>query len=372
MRNAGILLLFAASTAHGSLVGWNSLADLGKSADLVVVADPTSFSQAGNAIGITMTVSRVLKGDPNLAGTSISTVWGWPQESPEGPAVPSAASIGSGLWFFSRSANGWQLLPVMQGAIPFGQTFISVPRGPIASAYRYPVTAPLNDKIASEVSAAIESANGGGYPLAGLHRGLLDQLASPVLPVLYRRLAASASPNARILGLAGLIREGSADALSEAMQAPASLFAGCPLETGVLTGSIRDDFRAVDKKSIAVLGQAAVESGGAFREVAAFALRSIHTVDALPYLAALMDDADPKLRAEGIGGFSAFANGLPVQTPAGVPSLAHLQMPATAVYKTPETMANFAMGEAASRNEAKLLAFWKGWWMENRAALAGH
>jgi hypothetical protein len=45
-------------------------------------------------------------------------------------------------------------------------------------------------------------------------------------------------------------------------------------------------------------------------------------------------------------------------------------MPATAVYKTQETMANFAMGEAAvSRNEAKLLAFWKGWWTQNRAAL---
>jgi hypothetical protein len=368
MRNLGILLLLAAGTASANLVGWNSLADLGRSADLVVVADPTGLSNAGTVLAVTMTVTRVLKGDAGLAGTSISAVWTWQPgilgASPDSEPAPT----GSGLWFFKSSPGGWQLLSVMQGGISFNQTFIAVPRGPIASAYSYAATASLNDKIASEVSAAIEGGNGAWT--IDLHRGILDQLGSPVLGVLYRRLAASRSGNRRILGLAGLIRQGSVDALSTAMLAPASLFASCPLETGVLMLSIRDDFRAADAPSIAVLGQAALDSRGAFREVTAFALRSIHTVEALPYLAALMDDPDLKLRAEGIGGFSAFANGLPVQTPAGVPSLAYLQMPATAVYKTQETMANFAMGEAAvSRNEAKLLAFWKGWWTQNRAAL---
>lgn len=378
MRNLGILLLLAAGTASANLVGWNSLADLGRTADLVVVADPTGLSNAGTVLAVTMTVTRVLKGDAGLAGTSISAVWSWPRVALEyGQAQPGIlgaspesepAPAGSGLWFFKSSPGGWQLLSVMQGGISFSQTFIAVPRGPIASAYSYAATASLNDKIASEVSAAIESGNGAWT--IDLHRGILDQLGSPVLGVLYRRLAASPSGNRRILGLAGLIREGSVDALSTAMLAPASLFASCPLETGVLMSSIRDGFRAADATSIAVLGQAALDSRGAFREVTAFALRSIHTVEALPYLAALMDDPDLKLRTEGIGGFSAFANGLPAQTPAGVPSLAYLQMPATAVYKTQETMANFAMGEAAvSRNEAKLLAFWKGWWAQNRAAL---
>jgi hypothetical protein len=73
---------------------------------------------------------------------------------------------------------------------------------------------------------------------------------------------------------------------------------------------------------------------------------------------------------DAIGGMGAFANGLPVQTTAGVASLAFLQVPASAPYKTAETMANFAMGSTAiETNEASYLSFWNGWWSSNRASL---
>jgi hypothetical protein len=99
-------------------------------------------------------------------------------------------------------------------------------------------------------------------------------------------------------------------------------------------------------------------------------LAAIHTKESLPFLAGLLDDADPNLRAEGTGGLGAFANGLGVQTLASTPGLGHLQLPATSPYKTEDTVAHFAQGaETIAPNEASYLAFWKSWWGQNRKAL---
>jgi hypothetical protein len=50
--------------------------------------------------------------------------------------------------------------------------------------------------------------------------------------------------------------------------------------------------------------------------------------------------------------------------------MAALQLPASAPYKTPETVAHFAMGSTAiEANEASYVSFWKGWWAQNRASL---
>ena len=369
-----LALVLVAGSAYGSLFGVNSLVTLSESADLIVVAEAGGGSQVGSALSFTLHVSRVLKGEATIADTSISVDWALPAGTQTAQAKTNSPAVGNGLWFLKRSSDGWQVLPVMQGGISFNQTFIAEPTGPILAAYSYSATAVLSDKIASEVSAAMESSNGGGAQLAGLYYGPLDQLGSPVTQVLYQRMSASASPGQRILGLSGLIRGGNRAAFSAASEAAASL-ASFPLETGVLLLSISAEFRAADSNSVAALGQAAVASANPslpFREAAAHALAAIHTLDALPYLATLLDDPDPNLRIEAIGGFSSFANGLPTQTASGVPSLAYLQLPATAPYKTADTVANFAMGkQAISQNEAKYLSFWRSWWSQNRAAL-GH
>ena len=141
---------------------------------------------------------------------------------------------------------------------------------------------------------------------------------------------------------------------------------------GVLLLNIRDSFRATDSVSVNSLGQSATDSTKplAFREAAAHALAAIHTATALPFLAALLDDPERSLRVEAVGGLGAFANGLSVQTSAGVPSLSHLQFPDKAPYKTAETVAHLAMGwQAIAPNEASYLSYWKAWWAEHKASL---
>jgi hypothetical protein len=367
------ILPMLVGSIYGSLVAWNSLATLGQSADLIVVAAASDGRIVGTALNFTLGVSRVLKGDGGLAGASVSVSWPRPPSAQGGFPAPDSNAAGNGLWFLKNSPDGWQLLPVMQGGVSFSHAFIASAPGPIPPAYAYSETSAINDKIASEVSASVEGGIGDGARLASLASGLLDQLKSPVVQQLYQRMAASGSPNQRLLGLSGLIRAGSTEALGEAAQNAASLLTAYPIEGGALVQSVRDQFRPSDSSSVTALGQMATDSAnvtGPFRIAAAHALASVHTKDALPYLAALLDDPDTSFRIEGIGGLGAFANGLSPQSSTGVPGLAGLQMPANAPYRTPDTIANFAMGQKAiSQNENRYLSFWRAWWLQNRTAL---
>lgn len=278
---------------------------------------------------------------------------------------------GTGLWFLQHSSNGWLLLPVMTGGGTLSDCYFPVPAGPIAAAYAYGPTTSLSDKITSELAAALEANLPSSLPLDSLNYSL-DTLGSPVAATLYQRLSTSASVSQELLGLSGLIRQGSASALSAAA-ALASQLGSFPKEAGILLNSIQYEFRATDANSVATLGKAAADSANpsiTFREASAHALSAIHTSATLPYLAALLDDPDEKLQFEAIGGLGAFANGLSVQTTGTTSSLASLQLNANAPYRTADTIANFAQGEQAiSRNETAYLAFWKNWWVTNRGTL---
>jgi hypothetical protein len=265
----------------------------------------------------------------------------------------------------------WNVIPVMQGAIDVTQTYYPVPAGPILSAYAYTQDASTDDKLAAEISSGIEASTGHVSQYYVLFAGgLLDDLKSPAISSLYQRLAASMDPDKRLLGLSGMIRQGDATALNTAAQT-ASADQRNPAESALLL-SIQVWFRNTDPSAVAVLGTAATNSSDqntAFREAAAHALAAIHTAPALPFLAVLLDDPDLNLRAEAVGGMGSFANGLAVQTQAGVPGLAHLQLPAVAAYKTPDTVAHFALGGAIAANESFYVPFWKSWWSQNHVRL---
>jgi hypothetical protein len=348
-----ILWMFlTAPTCFAPISAPASIAQLTDTADLIIVGSASGGIQAGGILNFSIQVNRVIKGNL-LPGISIPANW-VSNES-------AGAANGHGLWFLKESAGGWRVLPLQSGFATFRDTFIPMQTGALPDPYAYDSSASLYDKVASEISAAIESG-----AERGIWANLLDQINSPVIQMLYRRMSVSSSGSQKMFGLSGLIRRGDPEAISAAIEAIPAVSTSS-LEYGTLLQSIRNEFRSADPKSVATLGQSALTSTlpTDFRESAAFALRSIHTQDALPYLAALLDDPDTKLEAEAIGGLASFANGLPIQTSAGVPSLSYLQMPAHAPYKTEETMAHFAMGPAAIVQ----LSFWKSWWTQNKTAL---
>jgi len=366
-------MLVAIIPVRGGLVAPRSVLDLEQTADLVVVGAAQGAFTVGTASSFSVQVSRVIKGDPTLAGNIIPVYW---------TGVPvtvglsgTATASGSGLWFLQRgsSSSGWLLLPVIQGAVPLSMTYFPTGLSPVLSAYAYGSAASVSDKIASELCSAIESAPGGfGFAFPDAIYAGLDELQSPVGALFYQRMSSSSSVRQRIIGLSGLIRQDNEPALKAAVQG-VSTFNAYALETSILQQSIRDYFRGTDANSIATLGQAAIDSTNpalSFREAVAHALSAIHTASSLPYLAALLEDGDSNLRVEAVGGIASFANGLSAQTAAGIPSLASLQLPPAAPYRTPETMAHFALGSRAiEQNEAAYLSFWKRWWADHRADL---
>jgi len=364
-----LALFLVATSVYGGLVAPQSILTLEKNADLIVAGTANALVQSGTTVNFSLLVSRVIKGDATVSATSIAAYWINLNQDPAGSGVSGDTNY-SGVWFLQRTDNAWRVIPVVQGEMAFGGVYFPAPPGPIVSAYTYTDAAPLSDKLASEVSSALESADGYHLQFYFLQGGLLDELGSPVLDVFYHRMAASTAAAQRALGLGGLLRAGNASALAAAAQTASAH--GGDAAVGPLLLSIREYFRPTDAASVVILGKAATDTSitsAAFREVAAHALAAIHTAAALPFLATLLDDSDLNLRIEAVGGMGAFANGLAVQTRAGIPSLAFLQLPGTAPYKTADTVAHFAFGRpAVTANEASLIAFWKGWWAQNRTS----
>jgi hypothetical protein len=234
----GLIAVFT-NTIYATIVAQQSLSGLEQTADLIVVGSASGSFQPGSPANFSLNVARVVKGEPTVAGTTLAFRWNTTGIS--GLMVQPGDTIhmgGTGILFLQRSTSGWSLLPVMQGATPFEMTYFPAPASPIPSIYAYSTTASLNDKLASELSAAIESLNGNYNPeLYGLFSGELDQLNSPVIQVLYQRLSTAASVQQQILGLSGLIRSGSGGALASAGGATASVFNSYALEYGILLSS---------------------------------------------------------------------------------------------------------------------------------------
>lgn len=127
--------------------------------------------------------------------------------------------------------------------------------------------------------------------------------------------------------------------------------------------ALRNDFRATDAASIQQLAILA-ETPSIDPEVRAAAVRalsSIHTKEALPFLASLLSSADAEEARRGVFGLSSFANGCPPQTPDNVKSMDYLQFKNPSPYRTKETMSAFLSPNGPSAQ----VAFWQQWWKQH-------
>jgi hypothetical protein len=126
--------------------------------------------------------------------------------------------------------------------------------------------------------------------------------------------------------------------------------------------ALRESFRNPDPGTVTELAKWSANVTGDVRNAAIRALTSIHTREALPFLATLLGSTDPQEQAQAVIGLSAFANACPMQTAANVVSMAYLHCPGSPIYTTPETKANYAFRIGTPEQEASLVSFWKQWW----------
>lgn len=197
---------------------------------------------------------------------------------------------------------------------------------------------------------------------------LLKGIQSPAVSTVI--LAYLSSPNAAFqsAGVAIGLAQGRSDALANLIRLwpsiskdPASLY---------VVNSLRDSYRDTSPASVRQIADISADSRFAeLRPAALRALAFIHTKEALPSLAALLESADRNEQMLGVIGLSAFANGCPVQTSDNVVSLEYLQFRDPSPYRTPETIANFAFRRGPAEQEAELISFWRNWWNANEREL---
>jgi hypothetical protein len=123
----------------------------------------------------------------------------------------------------------------------------------------------------------------------------------------------------------------------------------------------------LDPNSLAIghLGKIAASSDLYLQRAAATALMNIHTTDALPFLAKLLDSSDGATRELAMRGLSRFVEGMPIPTHENILSGRATLAQEPTPYRTAETarysLATRSLAQAPE-TEAAFLSFWKSWW----------
>lgn len=265
-----------------------------------------------------------------------------------------------GLWCLQPGATSdWDVAPING---PDG-VFMNLPwpaSQTVPAAYQI-TDAALPDTLLFELAAGVES--DGVNPEIAI--GAAPGAQSSSLQLVANRFMNSSIPEFQIAGLSGLLPLqpsliGSVSGLWPSVSSNPRRF--------TLVYAIRDTFRDPSPNSVQQLIQLASLAPD-LREAAIHALSSIHTQQALPFLAGLLTSSDPNEQARGVFGLSSFANGCPPQTPANVVSMAYLQCSNQGPYASAGTVANSATPGAPS---AQTVAFWANWWNQYQAALGGN
>ncbi len=354
---AVVLPLYAATT--------QTVADR---ADAVVVAEIASGQQSAAYATFSLLVTRTIKG--NIApGAMISVEW------KNAATVPSATTLSGefGMWFLAAGTPSlWELLPYSSAgrARPLELAHYPLPTGPAPPEATPGISA--SEMMAAELATGVAqfSASPLNGQLSDMGQAIWSVPDSPTMTTIYQRLAGSSNRDARTLGLAGLIRTGDVNALS---QAPRTTGDTAKLYFGVQYATALRGFR--NSKGVDTLGMFAtsLDSSPGVQALATDALRAIHTAGTLPYLATLLDSADPGLQSKAIAGFSAFVENLPTDTP---------DRDVDMTWMTPQGPAPFRTGSVepyltitgkpkAPTSQSDCASFWKTWWQANQSQLLG-
>lgn len=104
---------------YGGLISPQAPLELEQRADLIVVGSASVDIQAGVKVAnFDLQVTRLVKGDPAIAGRGITVSWTAPGGFLTGVIMPAGEHLvekGTGLWFLQRSPTGWALLPAITG-----------------------------------------------------------------------------------------------------------------------------------------------------------------------------------------------------------------------------------------------------------------
>jgi hypothetical protein len=214
--------------------------------------------------------------------------------------------------------------------------------------------------------------------LAGLERSRFRGLAEDLRTVgpsttrqVWLDFAHDSSPALRALGIQALIEANDPEGVKRAAADWDELSAAADVQP--IIASLMGYSNDADGSAVRALGSLALRKpGGApLRENASYALRVIHTRQAVPALSALLESDEERVRINALAGLCLFVRNAPTVTPQAVVSMSWMQSRQPAPLLNPETQSYCLMGGLPGRtpNLDPYVTFWRAWWSEHRESI---
>jgi hypothetical protein len=280
--------------------------------------------------------------------------------------------MGSGMWFLKVMANNrYSAIPIrFRAAARFRDLYFeAAPAGKCPPAFAYSANTDLNDKIALELACAASMETTDYQPgrMVDATSGMGQSVA---LLQACEALAGMSGSRQKAIGIGCLIAANDSNGVV-LLQQHLSDIAIDDLNR-IVAAPLLGMWRSADPVATASLGLIATSPGISpiLTRSAATALSAIHTSVALPYLAQLLNNADPDIQVDGALGLSSFANGLPIHTAHNTANLNFLRPSGSASFRTPDTSQHLGVARNAPDTQRKeFISYWKTWWQANQQTL---
>jgi hypothetical protein len=348
-----------------------------KQADAIVVARIASGTSTASgpqiSTDLTLHVERTLKGEL-IAGTDVAAHLegrGY-FNVPDVRQTQLSASF-YGIWFLNTKARPYTVISRDDNS---GELIWAVVALPEAAPAGKPGDTPAAS-VANELASAIRwTAASNNKESPGQLLMLLENFKSldPAVTLsIYKDFAKDPLPRLRAVGIQGLVAANDPAGVKQALAEWSELSAAG--DVNPIINSLMMYSNASDSEAVRALGELAQRDHPqqGLRENAVYALRAIHSKDALPALAALLDQPSERVRPYAISGFCLFVRNAPVVTPQSIPSMSWLQTRPPTPLLNPETEHYCLLGgtRGTSGDLDEYASFWKSWWAAHRLEIEG-
>ncbi len=191
--------------------------------------------------------------------------------------------------------------------------------------------------------------------------------ATTTLPI-SKQFAAEQDIHLRAIGIQGLISANDPEGVKRAATDWTEL-AKTP-GTQRIVASVLSYSNAQDPSAVRALGALAMTGAAPLdlRQNASYALRAIHTRDALPSLISLLDSNEERVVSNALAGICLFVRNAPTVTPQSIPVMSWMTSQQPAPYLTPETQPYCSLGGKVPDPE-RYASFWKSWWSAHQGEI---
>lgn len=363
-----LLLAFCIRLPAPMIPGPNLARRVDSSGVIVIarVASGTSFASGDQlSSDLLLHVDRVLKGDVTPGSEIGAHLRGRGYFMAAEPKPRSVTEPLYGIWFLNPDTGDYT---VVSRNGDFGELGMAPVLLPEDAPPGQPGATPAESVLNEIVSGLRWLASKDPKAIPPLDEALRT-LDPSTTHTAFRHFAQDSSQVLRALGIRGLIEANDPEGVKLAATNWDELSRSADIHPiiGALMGYSND----TDGDAVRALGSLALsESADAqLRQNASYSLRAIHTKDAAPALAALLEVNDERVRINALSGLCLFVRNAPTVTPQAVVSMSWMQSRKPAPLLNSETQSHCFMGGAPG-NTGDLepyVSFWRAWWREHQS-----